>query len=158
MTLRRAGAADAELLRDLERAANLAALGHVFPPEEFPFPSAEVLARWVEVLADPAVHVEVVDGEVGLHCFVAWDAVTLRHLAVHPDQWGTGLGRAAVARAVDAIRADGGLPLLWCLADNNQARTVYEHLGWHPTGRHREAVWPPYPVELEFALRESARA
>ncbi len=158
MTFRTAGAADAGPLRDLERAANVAALGHVFPPERFPFPSAEVRARWVEVLADPTVQVEVVDGEAGLLCFAAWDEVTLRHLAVHPDRWGTGLARAAVARAVDAIRAGGGLPLLWCLADNGRAWAVYEHLGWRPTGRRREAVWPPYPVELELALKDSSRA
>ena len=35
---RRAGAEDAEPLTDLERDANLVALGHVFPPESHPFP------------------------------------------------------------------------------------------------------------------------
>ncbi len=158
MTFRTAGPDDAGLLCDLEREANLAALGHVFPPDRFPFPTAAVLTRWVEVLADPVVRVEVVDGDTGLHCFVAWDAVTLRHLAVHPDAWGTGLARSAVTRAVAAIRAGGRRPVLWCLADNRRARTVYEHLGWDPTGGRRDAVWPPYPVELEYALRESDRA
>lgn len=158
MTFRAAGPADAGLLCDLEREANLVALGHVFPPDRFPFPSTAVLARWVEVLADPAIRVEVVDGDPGLRCFVAWDAVTLRHLAVHPDAWGSGLARTAMERAVAAIRASGAQPVLWCLADNGRARAVYEHLGWQPTGGRRDAVWPPYPVELEYALGESARA
>jgi len=157
MTFRTAGADDAEALRDLERDANLVALAHVFPPDRFPFPSEDVQARWTQVLADPAVRVEVVDGDTGLRCFVAWDAVTLRHLAVHPDAWGSGLARAAVARAADAIRAKGRQPVLWCLADNVRARAIYEHLGWETTGSRREAVWPPYPVELEYSLRESGR-
>lgn len=152
MSFRAAGTADAVALRDLERDANLVALGHVFPPDRFPFPSEDVLARWREVLADPGVRVEVVDGETGLQCFVAWDAATVRHLAVHPEAWGTGLARAGVARAVTAIRAGGGQPVLWCLVDNPRASAVYRHLGWETTGRRREAVWPPYPVELEYVL------
>lgn len=38
--------------------------------EGHPYPSADVLARWVEVLAEPAVHVEVVDGAPG--CDAVW--------------------------------------------------------------------------------------
>ena len=40
---------EAGALRDLERAANLVALGHVFPPDRFPFPDDAVLARWAIV-------------------------------------------------------------------------------------------------------------
>ena len=85
-------AADAEALRDLERAANLVALAHVFPPEEFPFPTRRwrtgggrrsptrrCASTW---WTDRAVS----------RVFAAYDATTLRHLAVHPDDWGTGLG------------------------------------------------------------------
>ena len=98
---------DAEALRDLERAANLVALAHVFPPDEFPYPDQAVADRWRATLADPTVRVDVVDGPHGLRVFAAYDATTLRHLAVHPDDWGTGLARAAVARATAAIAAGG---------------------------------------------------
>jgi GNAT superfamily N-acetyltransferase len=158
MTFRPALPADARALRDLERAANLVALAHVFPPDLHPFPDSGVLARWVGVLADPAVAVEVVDGDAGLRCFVAWDHTTVRHLAVHPDHWGTGLATAALLRAATSIRARDHEPLLWCLADNTRARAVYAHLGWEPTGRERRAEWPPHPVEQEHVLRGSGRA
>lgn len=149
---RPAAAGDAVALRDLEREANLQTLGHVFPPEHFPYPDAGVLARWREVLADGQVMVEVVDGSDGLACFAAYDATTLRHLAVRPSRWGTGLARAAVERAVDVIRAGGETPRLWCLQANERAFALDRHLGWELTGAERTAEWPPYPMERELVL------
>jgi GNAT superfamily N-acetyltransferase len=133
---------EAGALRDLERAANLEALGHVFPPERYPFPDDAVLARWAIVLADPAVTTLVAEDEAGLTAFVAYDAGTLRHLAVRPDHWGTGLASCAM-RETDARS-------LWCLEENGHARAVYEHLGWRATEDRKEAAWPPYPVEMRY--------
>ena len=150
---RSASAADAGALRDLERAANLVGLAHVFPPERFPFPDDGVLSRWVMVLDDPEVTVDVVEGADGLLAFAAYDGRSLRHLAVHPDAWGTGLGRAGVERAVAAIRAGGAdRALLWVLELNHRARRLYERLGWAATGRQQDCPWEPHPVELEYAL------
>lgn len=144
---------DAAALRDVERAANLVALAHVFPPGDFPFPDAEVLTRWRDVLATPEVTVEVVDGPAGLVAFTSYDASSVRHLAVHPDAWGRGLGRAAVSRATLALAARGvGRPTLWVLRENHRARGLYGHLGWRPTGRTQPCPWPPYPLELELVL------
>lgn len=156
---RRAGAADVVPLRDLEQRAGLAALGHVFPPDRYPYPESDVLARWHLVLADPTAVVEVVDTldpslGSGLSVLVAYDAQgTLRHLAVDPAHWGAGLGKVAVARAVAAMRGLG-LPAarLWCLAENARARALYERLGWRVTGSAQQAPWPPYPVEVEYRL------
>jgi GNAT superfamily N-acetyltransferase len=148
---------DATALSDLEEAANLVALGDVFPAAEHPFPRRAVLDRWVAVLDDPVVKVEVVDrddGEIGLACFVAYDPGLLRHLAVHPDRWGSGLARAAVDRAVAAIVAAGNRPRLWCLVDNHRALGLYAHLGWVPSGRCGEAEWPPHPTECELVLED----
>jgi putative acetyltransferase len=145
--MRMATAADAVALRDLERDANLVALGHVFPPDRFPFPDDEILARWRVVLAEPGVQVLVEEDDRGLTCFVAFDSTTVRHLAVRPDVWGTGLARAALAAAEE----HGHPQRLWCLRDNHRAIGLYEHLGWRRTGREQPAEWPPYPVELEFA-------
>ena len=39
---------------------------------------------------------------------------------------------------------------------NHRARGLYEHLGWEPTGREQAAEWPPYPVELQLRMPESA--
>ena len=144
---RRAGTADADALAALERDANLVALAHVFPPDRFPFPYDAVRDRWAATLAEPDVVVEVVDGDGRLDAFLAHDAATLRHLAVHPDRWGDGLAREGVERAALA-----GANRLWCLVDNHRARALYEHLGWRETGERRRAEWPPHPVELGYGL------
>jgi GNAT superfamily N-acetyltransferase len=150
VTWRPALPADAVALRDLEREANLVALAHVFG--DLPFPDQGVLRRWQETLADPAVTVLMTPVAV-----TSWDTDgRLRHLAVHPDHWGTGLARAGVALAVSGIRALSVVPRLWVLEDNHRARALYDHLGWAPTGRTQRAEWPPYPLELELSLTESA--
>lgn len=146
---RPASVTDAARLADLERDANLAALGHVFSPLTHPFPYAGVRARWETVLEDDAVTVEVVDAGQQLDAFLAHDGSTLRHLAVHPGRWGAGLAGIGVARAVAA-----GARQLWCLAENHRARGLYDHLGWRPTGLDRTAEWPPYPIEIEYGLAQ----
>ena len=146
--------ADAYALLDLERAANLAALGHVFPPERYPFPDDAVLSRWVLVLAEEGVDVLVVDGPDGLSCFAAHDDCWLRHLAAHPDHWRRGLGRTAVDVVTARMARRGAREAsLWCLEENARARRLYEHLGWWPAGERREAPWPPHPVEMRYTRR-----
>jgi GNAT superfamily N-acetyltransferase len=143
---RTAAPGDAVALRDLEREANLVGLAHVFG--DLPFPDDGVLERWRGTLADPSVTVLMTDV-----AFTSWDTEgRLRHLAVHPDHWGRGLAREGVELAVAGIRSAGRMPVLWVLADNHRARGLYDHLGWHPTGREQPAEWPPYPVELELTL------
>ena len=96
MTWRTATADDAVALRDLEREANLVGLAHVFPG--LPFPDDGVLARWEATLADPSVTTEVFVDPQPRH---VGDATgRLRHLAVHPDRWGSGLATAGIERAV----------------------------------------------------------
>ena len=149
MSWRRATPDDAVALRDLEREANLVGLAHVF--EGVPFPDEGVLARWEATLADRSVTVLMT-----AFAFTSWDAGgRLRHLAVHPDHWGRGLAREGVELAVAGIRESGGTPTLWVLVANHRARGLYEHLGWQPTGRGRQAEWPPYPQEVELCLPES---
>lgn len=161
MTWQRATESDAPALTELERVANLAALGHVFPPDRYPFPADDVLARWHLVLADPDAEawLAVADGEP--RAFVAYDSATLRHLGVHPEAWGRGLARAAVDLAIAAIKDRGAEAAeLWCLVDNTRARGLYEHLGWSATEDRQEAPWPPHPAEMRYrlSLRPAPRA
>jgi GNAT superfamily N-acetyltransferase len=156
VTWRLAGPGDAAVLRDLEREANLVGLAHVFPPADFPFPDAGVLARWKSTLADPEVTVELFADPAPVAFVAHASDGRVRHLGVHPDRWGHGLARAAVQRSVTAIRATGRAPVLWVLAANERARGLYEHLGWVQTGRSQRAEWPPYPMEVEYRLPESA--
>jgi GNAT superfamily N-acetyltransferase len=149
VTWRTATPDDAVALRDLERAANLVGLAHVFG--DVPFPDDGVLERWRATLADRAVTVLMTP-----FAFTSWDSAgRLRHLAVHPDRWGTGLARQGVQLAVDGIRSSGRQPRLWVLVENHRARGLYDHLGWEPTGRRQQAEWPPYPLEVELCLPES---
>lgn len=141
---RRATSGDVVALRDLERAASRAGLAHVFG--DLPYPDDDVLARWVLLLDDPEVVVEVVEDDAGLVALAAHDGTSLRHLAVRPDHWGSGLGREGFARAEAA-----GARRLWVLADNGRARALYESRGWRPSGTSQECPWPPFPTELEYA-------
>ncbi|UFN45582.1 GNAT family N-acetyltransferase [Nocardioides okcheonensis] len=140
---RPATADEAVALRDLERAASRAGLAHVFG--DLPYPDDDVLARWVLLLDDPGVTIEVVEDDGGLVALTAHDGATLRHLAVRPDRWGGGLGREGFERARAA-----GARRLWVLADNDRARTRYAAWGWHPSGTTQECPWPPYPTEVEY--------
>lgn len=149
--LRPATMDDAVALRDLERAASLEFLGHIFDPSRFPYPDDEVLDRWRSLLTDEEVSIVVVDDSTGLACLVAWDDDLLRHLAVAPLRSGEGLARAALAHALDRSPARR----LWCLADNHRARGLYRHLGWRPSGTARRAEWPPYPLEIELVAPSS---
>jgi GNAT superfamily N-acetyltransferase len=137
---------DAPALRDLERDANLVALAHVFG--DTPYPEAAVLERWSAELDDPTFRVHVVDGPARLDAYVSHDGSVLHHLAVRPERWGSGLGRAAVDLAVQEMTE----PRLWCLDLNVAAQEFYRRLGWAPTGRSRTDEWPPHPTTSEWAL------
>ncbi len=77
----------------LERDTNLVALAQVFPG--VPYPEHDVRDRWLRLLADPEVTVEVVGPPDRLDVYLAYDEVRLRHLGVRPERWGEGLARAA---------------------------------------------------------------
>jgi len=156
---REATVEDLPALLDLERLANLAGLGHVFPPERYPFPDDDVLARWALVLDEPGVSVMVRDagpdtgdGQSGsIDVLAAYDQHTLRHLAVHPDLWGRGLASTVIETVLRRMDQGGTtVAELWCLEDNHRARRLYEYLGWRPTDDRREAPWPPCPIEMRY--------
>ena len=111
-----------------------------------------MLARWALVLDEPASSSRWSTGHAGLLAFAAYDDDHLRHLAVHPDAGGAGrVGSAAVARAVDRIRAGGVEPRLWVLVANDRARgALPSGSAGAPTGAERECPWVPHPTELEM--------
>lgn len=144
---------DLSSLRDLEREANLAGLSHVFPQELYPFPDDAVLARWRIVMDDPSTEILVADDETGrgLIAYAAYDASTLRHLAVRPDHWGQGLATTLIEASLEALELRGCTTAsLWCLQENRRARRLYRHLGWRATDDVREAPWPPHPSEIRY--------
>lgn len=151
---RQATTDDLPALLELEREASLAALGHVFPPDRYPYPDGDVLARWALVLDEPGAVVVVrddPDGDGRLDVLAAYDSTTLRHLAVRPDRWGSGLASTAIETVLRAMDRRGTtVAQLWCLEENHRARRLYEYLGWRPTPDRQSAPWPPHPTEMRY--------
>lgn len=147
---REAAVGDADALTDLARVANQRALGHIFPPERYPFPTDVVRARWHDIVDDPSVWVYVSEDDDGLTPFVAFSGGLLRHLAVRPDVWGAGLATAAI----DWARACEPIQRLWCLDENDRALRFYERYGWRRSGRQKRAEYPPHPGMMELVLEK----
>ena len=139
---RRRPASDAVALRDLEKAANLVALAHVFPPETHPYPDQVVLDRWREVLAEPGHDHSGRRGRRRATAFAAFDPTTLLHLGVRPDHWGTGLAAAAM----DAVprRASGA----W-RRTTGRGGSTNAWAGGSPAPRRRRPS-SPFPLLLEY--------
>jgi GNAT superfamily N-acetyltransferase len=149
VTVRPARPGDEEALLEIQRASSIAALGHVFPPEQHEFPDDAVRASWSELLRRDGVTTligEVAGRPAGL---VAWSAVWLHRLFVVPEQWGTGL---AARLHDDAVRALARPCHLWVLEQNARARRFYERRGWCADGEHQPAGFPPWPTELRYTL------
>lgn len=149
VALRAGDVRDVDDLLRVERAANLVALAHVFPPEQYPYPDDDVRERWLRVLHDPLAQVAVAERNGEVVGFVAWRRDVVEHLGVHPDAQRRGVGTRLLTHAVSAI---GSSPRLWVLVDNSNARAMYSSLGWAATGHERRAEFPPYPAEVELRL------
>ncbi len=61
-------------------------------------------------------------------------------IAVVPDHWREGIGRALMVDALDGLRAARfGSAVLWTLADYPRGDAFYRAAGWRPDGRSRDA-------------------
>ena len=154
LRIRRARPDESRVLTRLERAASEDALAHVFPPEEHPYPVAEVTRRWRRLLRDPQVRVHLLElgsDPVGL---VAFDADTVRHLAVSPEHNRRGYGTALLEFASNEI-FDGGAATanLWVLVANAGARAFYATQQWRETPDRRDCEFPPAPPEMRLERR-----
>ena len=86
---------------------------------------AEVEGRVVGFVAVGRTHDEEGDGE-------------LYAIYVHPDHWGTGVGRALIDAGEERLRDLGHRDAhLWVLDDNPRARRFYEAAGWTTDGAER---------------------
>lgn len=148
MTIRDAGPAEAETLLAVQRAASLAALAHVYPPDRYPYPDAEIRERWLTfsgrvLLADDG-------GPVGV---AAVEPCWLAGLYVVPERWGTGVADELHDAAAAALRALGCTEArLWVLEDNPRARRFYERRGWRENGTTRVVPFPPHPLDVGYSL------
>ncbi|MDX6408587.1 MAG: hypothetical protein QOE13_1658 [Gaiellaceae bacterium] len=74
---------------------------------------------------------------------------------VHPEHWGTGIGRALIEAGEEELRRLGHEnAILWVLDDNPRARRFYEIAGWSVDGAAREIRIFGFDVaEVRYAKR-----
>jgi GNAT superfamily N-acetyltransferase len=138
--------ADAERHFGVQRAASLAALGHIYGDE--PYPDEAVREQWRRFPG--SVLVAERDGEiVGV---AGIDGEWLAGFYVLPEYWGSG-----VADELHAAAVARGACTLWCLEENHRARRFYEKRGWALNGETRVVPFPPHPLDVGYS-RSAARA
>jgi GNAT superfamily N-acetyltransferase len=151
--IRQARRDEAETLAAIQRDASLAALAHIFPPERYPYPIAEIRQRWRDALADPVIAVLVVEQDGVIVGVAACRAEWLDGLYVVPALWGHGVGRELHDEVVDRLRAGGSARChLWVLEHNDRARRFYERLGWRQNGDTRVVPFPPNPIDVGYSI------
>jgi GNAT superfamily N-acetyltransferase len=144
---------EAETLAAIQRDASLAALAHIFPPERFPYPIAEIRQRWRDFLADPDMTVLAAEQDGAIVGVAACRAEWLDGLYVGPALWGQGVGRELHDEALDRLRAGGSARShLWVLEHNDRARRFYERLGWRENGDTRAVPFPPNPIDVGYTI------
>ena len=151
--IREARAGEGPILAGVQERASVAALAHIFPPEQYPYPRDAVHDRWIAAVAEPETRalIAVTDDEpVGAACVTAgW----LEGLYVVPGRWGTGLADELHGRALELVRALGSPSCkLWVLEDNTRARRFYERRGWSENGETRVVEFPPNPLDIGYTL------
>jgi RimJ/RimL family protein N-acetyltransferase len=135
----------------------VAGLGHIFPQDRHPFPTAVIQDRWAAELDDPAVHAYVWTESGRIRGFAARRDDELLHFGTALETWGTGLAVALHDALVATFPGDLGSLRLRVFAENSRARRFYERLGWRPTGQQSVTSFAPYPTLLEYRLDLRAR-
>ena len=153
VTLRHARSEEAPALARLHEESAVAGFSAVFPPERYPFPRAELLAGWHELLVrDDVVALVAEEGDELLGLAVVrpeW----LERLYTRPNSWGSGVGSRLHDEAVELVRGLGSSRCsLWVLEANGRARSFYERRGWRLNGETRVVPFPPHPLDVGYTL------
>lgn len=149
--LRPAHAEDAGSAFEVQRAASLAALAHIYPPDRYPFPDDAIRERWREAVADESGDVIVAERGDRIVGVAAAKEGWLNGLYVLPKEWGSGVAGRLHDEALRKL-ADAGATTarLWVLEDNTRARRFYERRGWHTDGSERMVPFPPHPLDVGY--------
>jgi GNAT superfamily N-acetyltransferase len=151
--IREARPDEAPLLAAVQEVASVAALGHIFSPELYTYPSEAIRARWVEASADEAHRTLIAMSGAEPVGAVLVRAEWLDGLYVVPERWGSGLAGELHDRALEVVRDLGSERChLWVLEDNPRARRFYERRGWRENGRSRVVEFPPNPLDIGYTL------
>ncbi|HZB86562.1 MAG TPA: GNAT family N-acetyltransferase [Gaiellaceae bacterium] len=152
LTIRRGEPSDAETLYAIHRESATSAYVHIFPPDRYRFPDAEMRAHWIASLGDDETDVVIAERGGRPVGFAGVTAGWLKNLFVVPDEWGRGAGTALHDEAVRLLRGKNAGARLWVLEENERARRFYERRGWAFDGERRPSDYPPYPPALRYAL------
>jgi GNAT superfamily N-acetyltransferase len=137
-------AEDAEAVARVQIASWQAAYTHLFSAEQLDaIPLAERTSFWERF---PPIVAEIAGKVVG---FVAVGNGELYAIYVHPDHWGTGVGRALLRAGETRLRElRHSSAFLWVFEDNPRARRFYEAGGWSTDGttKHAELFGMSGPV------------
>jgi GNAT superfamily N-acetyltransferase len=150
--IRQAGPDDVETFFTIQRTTSLAAFAHIFPPDRYPFPDADVRERWRRYLGEPEGTALLAEGERGPVGMTAFLPGQLYALYVLPDEWGSRVGSSLHDAAVAGLRELGPEARLWVLEANTRARRFYERRGWRLDGRERVVPFPPHPLDVGYSL------
>jgi putative acetyltransferase len=145
--IRRSSPAEAETHFAIQRAASLAGLAHIYPPDLYPYPDDEIRRRWREA-AGTVLVCERSGEPVGVALL---EQCWLNGFYVLPDHWGTDVARELHAAAV-AEQPDCAELKLWVLEDNRRARRFYEREGWRANGETRVVEYPPHPIDVGYSF------
>lgn len=158
LRIRRGRPDESRLLTRLERAAAEHTLGPIFPPEDYPYPVAEVTRSWRRLLHDRTSRVYLLELDESPVGFVAFDADTIHRLGVAPQHTRRGYGSALLAFASREIFDGGELEASqWMLTDNTTGRHFLESHGWRSTEDRRRSGHPPQP-ETERLVHRNPHA
>ena len=148
----RATVEDAELCFRIARAAAVAGYRHVFPPDVYEFPADAIRTDWISALTNPdgETYIAFEDDEaVGV---VSVSHGVLQTLYVTPEFWSRGIGSTLHDIALDRLHETNVQEArLWTLTENHRARAFYERRRWSLTGRTRVVLYPPHPIDVEYA-------
>ena len=152
LSIRTGSPGDAEALFAIHKESAMTAHVEIFPPDRYRFPDDRMRAHWEEVVRDDQTDVLVAERSGTRVGFATVSPGWLRNLFVLPAEWGRGTGGALHDEAVDLLRRHGEAAQLWVLEANERARRFYERRGWRDDGGRSRSDFPPYPVELRYAL------
>jgi GNAT superfamily N-acetyltransferase len=153
MLLRPALAEDIPALVEMQETGAVAALAHIFPPDEYPFPRAAIAAGWAAEIADPGVDVFVASPRGRIEVFAALRGNELLHFGTALDTWGSGLAGEAHAELIARLVASGHTAAWLRVHERNRrGRRFYETMGWRPSSRVSRDGYPPYPALVHYEI------
>jgi GNAT superfamily N-acetyltransferase len=148
LTVRPAVVDDAEAVDVVRFTSWRAAYGRFVPAAFFDgFDHAAAVARWRAGLTDGGRRAFVAERDGAVVGFCTYgpcrdadrpDADEIYAVYAMPEHWSSGVGRALMGAALQALR--GRPVVLWVLRDNARARRFYEIAGLRPDGAARDTT------------------